>query len=140
MPSPLDDDPQVQSLHHDDRLDDVKIQYSKSNLMEDIDDKSSLFSSVREIEVTIIEDRSDEIEAHLEVMDNTNRGKHALFNSTTNQPPTDQYEEFSERVVFDKSEIPYYQDDFPNVESYIAIGERIAPKVTEWSRNEPFRA
>jgi hypothetical protein len=141
MPSPLDDDPSVEPLYHDDRPDDVVIQYSKSNLMdEEVEDKSSLFDSVRRIEVTIIEERSDEIEAHLEVMDNTNKGEYALAGSTTNFSPKDQHEEFSERVVFEKSELPYYQDDFPNIESHVPVGERITPKVKEWSQDQPFRA
>ena len=107
---------------------------------EDVADRDSIYVSTRRIEVTIIEDRSGEIEAHLEVTDNTNRGKYALAGSTTNLHPKDQHETFSKRKVFDKSSLPYYQDDFPDVQSHIPIGERVAGAVNEWSQSQPFRA
>lgn len=141
MPSPLEERPSVNALYHDDRPEDVVIQYQKSNLMdEDVQDWSSTYTSTRRIEVTVIEERDDEIEAHLEVTDNTNRGKHAMISATENLSPEDQYGEFSERKVFDKSELPYYQDDFPNIQSHVPIGERITPKVKDWSKDQPFRA
>lgn len=141
MPSPLDERPSVEALYHDDRPEDVVIQYQKSNLIdEDVQDWSSTYISVRRIEVTIIEERDDEIEAHLEVTDNTNRGRNARVSSTTNLSPEDQYEEFSERKVFDRSEVPYYQDDFPDVRSHVPIGERVMPKVEDWSQDQPFQA
>jgi len=87
-----------------------------------------------------MEEREDEIEAHLEVTDNTVRGKHAMIGTEENRPPENKYEEFTQRLTFDKSDLPYYQDDFPKPKSYVPIGKRIAPKVKEWSQDEPFRA
>lgn len=141
MPTPLDSEPTVEPRYSDDRRQDVVIQYSKSNIMdENQTDDTTYFNSTRRIEVTIIEERDDEIEVRLEVVDNTNRGQFALGGSTINLPPEDEHTELSETVVFDKSDIPYYQDNFPDLQTHIPIGERIAPNVREWSQNEPFRA
>jgi len=141
MTNPLDERPRVTSFNLDGRPDDVLIHYSTSNLVGgDVDDWSSMFNSSRRIEVIIMKERDDEIEAHLEVTDNTVKGKYAMIGTSENLPPEDEYEEFTERVVYQKSEVPYYQDDFPKPKSYVPIGERIAPNVKDWSQDEPFRA
>lgn len=141
MPSPLDNDPSVEPLYRNDHRNGVVIQYSKSNLMDEkVADKSMLFESVRRIEATITEETENKIKTELKVIDNTNKGYSTFVGSTTNFYPKDQYEEFSESVVFEKSELPYYQDDFPNIESHVPVGERITPKIREWSQDQPFRA
>lgn len=139
MPDPRDENPQFRDLYQEDRPNDGIVSYSVLDVQGEIT-SSSHRGSTRWIEITILDDDEDEIEAQLDVVDNTIGGVFSLFGSKENYPPEDQYAEFSKRVAIDKSEIPYYQDDFPDVKSHIPIAERLTPWITEWSREQPFRA
>ena len=136
MGDPQRDGTSIVTPGYDDDDFDVRVTYQQSNELLNYD---SAETSTRTIEATIIEERNNEFEIELYVVDNTNVGVFAMGETTTNYPGGD-YEEFTETVTFNKSDIPYYQDDFPEVQSHIPKGERIAPLIKEWSANKPFRA
>ena len=137
MRDPRKDDMPTVTPGWDDDDPDVRVTYSA--VEGELLDYGSAETSTRTIEATIIEERDDKFEVELDVVDNTNVGVFAMGGATTNHPGGD-YEEFTETVSFDKSDIPYYQDDFPEVRSHIPKGERIVPLIKEWSDNKPFRA
>ncbi len=99
----------------------------------------TLISSTRQIEAEITNEDDDSFEVNLKVTDNTNRGVFALGGVATNHPGGE-HAEYESTETFDKSDIPYYQDDFPNVQSHIPKGERIVPVIKEWSDSQPFQA
>ena len=140
--NPLDEEhPTVHSLHQEGRPDDGVIYYTASNIIDDSSKSTdSVRVSARRIEITIIDENDDEIIVELDVIDNTNHGMDAMISNISNYSPTDLHAEFSETITIDKSEVPYYQDDFPNVQSYIPISERVAPVAKKWSQNNPFQA
>ena len=131
--------PSVEPVYSENQPDDVVMQYTRANFHDDQDGEGDLFYSVRRIVVEILEERDDEIEVELRVIDNTNSGEYALLGTFRNFPPFEKYKEFAETATFDKAEVPYYRDDFPNTESYVLRGERVVPNVDEWSKSQPFR-
>lgn len=48
--------------------------------------------------------------------------------------------DFSETVVFNKSDIPYYRGDFENIDVELPTAEAIIPAIREWSDSIEFRA
>lgn len=139
MVNPLQDDMPTTDPGYDDDDYDVVITYSDSNILEPNVSQDQYVSSARKIEGTILEERNNEFDVKLEIVDNTNRGMFAMGGSFTNYS-NGSHEEFTEELTFKKSNIPYYQPDFPNVQGHIPKGERISPLIREWSDNEPFRA
>ncbi|MCU4753460.1 hypothetical protein OB919_15960 [Halobacteria archaeon AArc-curdl1] len=136
MPSPLNEDPTSHVAYETDEYD-VLISYSVSDL--NLDGYDGSVTSTREIKAEIIEERSDEIEVELEVTDNTNVGMFALGGTTENHPGGE-FEQFSETVVFQKSDIPYFRGDFDDIAVELPLEETIMPNIKEWSESEPFRA
>lgn len=137
MPDPRQDEMPTTTIGLEDDEFDVRITYSVFE--GDMNDYDTLISSTRQIDADIIDEDDDSFKINLKVTDNTNQGVFALGGVATDYPGGD-HEEYETVESFDKSDIPYYQDDFPNVEAHIPKGERIVPAVKEWSDSQPFRA
>ncbi|WP_254769248.1 hypothetical protein [Salinilacihabitans rarus] len=137
MPDPRQDDMPTTTVGWEDDEFDVRISYSVFE--GDMGNYDTLISSTRQIEAEITNEDDDSFEVNLKVTDNTNRGVFALGGVATNHPGGE-HAEYESTETFDKSDIPYYQDDFPNVQSHIPKGERIVPVIKEWSDSQPFQA